>query len=70
MNAREAKEKFWRLAEDKKSAAMDVNLKTGEFAVLCTKSVHGVEGNGYAPEPWTDDWVRLAVSYSGSVQQH
>ncbi len=61
--------KFWALANAGKSAALDININTGELVVRCTVSATGAQGNGAAPATYGDDWARIVSSDRGQVSQ-
>jgi hypothetical protein len=67
MTTRSQIEQFWMLANAGKSAALDIDTNTGELAVRCTRSSAGVEGNGYPPACYTDDWARVVICINGKV---
>lgn len=67
MDARTHITKFWALATDNKSVALDINTKTGEMTVRCTRSAAGVEGNGAPPTCMSDDWARIMTSNKGVI---
>lgn len=60
-----AKRMFDGLHKSGKSAALDINLKTGELICNATKSVSGEMGNGTPGIPYTDDWMRIIETKSG-----
>jgi hypothetical protein len=69
MTARTHITKFWALASAGKSAALDINTKTGELTVRCTRGAAGDEGNGEAPGTMSDDWARIMTASRGTVTQ-
>jgi len=69
MTTRTHIDKFWSLAMASKSAALDINTKTGELAVRCTRSASGDEGNGTPPACMTSDWARLMTSDKGVISR-
>lgn len=60
--------KFWQLHREKKSAAIDLNIKTGEIVCRCTHSIDDVYGNGTPPISFTDDWLRINLTLKGVLQ--
>lgn len=67
MTTRTTIAKFWALAHDNKSAALDIHTTTGELALRCTRSAAGIEGNGTPPACMTDDWARILTSDKGAI---
>lgn len=59
--------KFWRLAGERKSAALDVNTKSGEMTVRRSVSSEGIEGEGVVPATYSDDWARIVTSVQGMI---
>jgi len=64
---RAAIERFWRLHELGRSAALDINTETGELACLATISDSGAEGLGTPGQPYSDCWTRVVQTSSGSL---
>lgn len=58
--------KFWKLAEQGRNAALDINKDTGDLIVRCTKSAAG-EGIGAIPVGYSDNWLRIVSSANGSI---
>ena len=68
MNALAHVSKFWQLAAEGKSAALDINIKTGELACQYSQNVKtGAEGNGTPGIPDTADYMRIIVCEKGVV---
>jgi len=61
--------KFWEFQKLGKSAALDVNNKTGEMVCLYTKSGAGADGNGTPPQTYSSDWTRICLSDKGVVRE-
>lgn len=64
---RAAIERFWRLHELGRSAALDINTETGELACLATISDSGAEGLGTPSQPYSDCWTRVVQTNKGSL---
>jgi hypothetical protein len=60
-------QEFWKLAEAGKSAALDINIKTGELLLQASKSKTGEIGNGTPAIPFSDDWARILLSNKGTI---
>lgn len=60
-------EGFWKLVGNCRSAALDINTKTGELALRCTHSKTGELGLGTPPTVMSDDWARIVASDKGTI---
>lgn len=50
-----------------KSAALDLNTKTGQLICRASKSANGDLGNGSPGAPYGDDWVRIVETKNGEL---
>ena len=70
MNKYEQIQKFWKLAEQKRNAALDINKDTGEIICRCTKSATGEEGIGATPLEYSENWLRVVTSKNGVISNN
>jgi hypothetical protein len=64
---RSAVARFWRLHDQGRSAALDINTETGELVCMASVSDSGAEGLGTPAAPYSDCWLRLVTTTCGEL---
>jgi hypothetical protein len=72
-HAETVKKDFFALAKMGRNAAIDINLSSGEIALVTTRGTNfgdlKTAGLGAIPRTYTDNWMRLLVCVRGEIKE-